>query len=528
MINKQKHGFIVSFFTIFLLLISTIIYLASIYISKNFADQSIDEMIFYLENGMEGASRDVFISGIKTSFIPLVLLTLILITPLLNITKRKNIIELTIKNKKVSLQVFPNRFIKENKVFYAFLIFTLSIVKSYQLLGVDHYVKAVQDYSPFIEKNYVSGTDVSLTFPSEKRNLIILYLESMESTLLDKESGGGWEYSVIPELGNIAETNVNFSNSSKIGGALPMWGTGWTVGALVSTTSGLPLKVPVNGNEYTSSDNFLAGAYTLGDVLKTEGYNLEFMVGSEAEFGGRKNYYLKHGNYDIFDVNTAIKEGEMLESERVWWGFDDTHLFEWAKEEITFLASLDKPFNFSFLTVNTHFPDGYLESGAESKFDTQYENVNAFSSKQVDEFVKWLKQQDFYHNTTLVILGDHLSMQPGDFFTSHLPEGYKRTTYNAFVNSAIDPVNSKNRIFSSIDMYPTILASIGVTIEGERLGLGTNLFSDRKTLEEELGFNFVNNELQKNSNFYNKNILQGDYLNLLQDAKSKKIEAVSE
>lgn len=243
---------------------------------------------------------------------------------------------------------------------------------------------------------------------------------------------------------------------------------------------------------------------------------------SESEFGGRKNYYNKHNEYAIFDVNTAIKEGKMSEDDKVWWGFDDTHLFDWAKEEIMTLASYDKPFSFSFLTANTHFTDGYLESSAEENFDSQYENVYAYSSKQVDEFVNWLKQQDFYENTTLVLLGDHLSMKPGDFFKTHIYEGYNRTIYNAFINPAMNPKNAKNRLFSSVDMYPTILASIGVKIEGERLGLGTNLFSEKKTLEEELGFNNVNAELEKNSNFYNQRILDGDYLDLLNQTKLEK------
>lgn len=38
-----------------------------------------------------------------------------------------------------------------------------------------------------------------------------------------------------------------------------------------------------------------------------------------------------------------------------------------------------------------------------------------------------------------------------------------------------------------MDLFPTMLASLGVQIEGNRLGLGTNLFSDKKTLMKELG-----------------------------------------
>ena len=39
-------------------------------------------------------------------------------------------------------------------------------------------------------------------------------------------------------------------------------------------------------------------------------------------------------------------------------------------------------------------------------------------------------------------------------------------------------MKKKNRDFSTLDFFPTTLASLGVQIEGDRLGLGTNLFSN--------------------------------------------------
>ena len=38
-----------------------------------------------------------------------------------------------------------------------------------------------------------------------------------------------------------------------------------------------------------------------------------------------------------------------------------------------------------------------------------------------------------------------------------------------------------------MDMFPTTLASLGAVIDGDRV-IGTNLFSDKPTLAEELGF----------------------------------------
>ena len=58
-----------------------------------------------------------------------------------------------------------------------------------------------------------------------------------------------------------------------------------------------------------------------------------------------------------------------------------------------------------------------------------------------------------------------------------------------------------------MDMFPTILASLGFKIEGERLGLGTNLYSDKKTVMETIGKKEFMEEISKNSKLYNKEIL---------------------
>ena len=63
------------------------------------------------------------------------------------------------------------------------------------------------------------------------------------------------------------------------------------------------------------------------------------------------------------------------------------------------------------------------------------------------------------------------------------------------------------RLFTTMDFFPTTLASLGVTIEGERLGLGTNLFSDRETLAEEYGYETMFDEMSRKSVFYNREIL---------------------
>ena len=88
----------------------------------------------------------------------------------------------------------------------------------------------------------------------------------------------------------------------------------------------------------------------------------------------------------------------------------------------------------------------------------------------------------------------------------NVDNNYDRVVYNAFINSRVLPVNNKNRVFTTMDMFPTTLAALGISIEGDRLGLGTNLFSSKKTIPEEIGLDNFNKELKKSSDYYYKYI----------------------
>ncbi len=87
-------------------------------------------------------------------------------------------------------------------------------------------------------------------------------------------------------------------------------------------------------------------------------------------------------------------------------------------------------------------------------------------------------------------------------FCDSVAEDYQRSTYNCILNAAASPSREKNRAFTTLDMFPTTLGAIGCSIEGNRLALGTNLFSDSDTLTEEMGFETFNEELKKRSDFF--------------------------
>lgn len=368
-------------------------------------------------------------------------------------------------------------------------------------LQLQKVAKAYLSSSTYLADNYVDPRDVKMTFPKKKRNLIHIYLESVENSYLNKELGGYMDVNLMPELTELYKEGLSFSNTDKFGGPHTTYASEWSVAAMINMGAGLPLKIPMGRNSYGKAGSFLPGAITIGDILEAQGYNQTIMFGADADFGGLTTYFTTHGKFNIFDHKAAKEKGLIPKDYDVWWGYEDDKLYEYAKDEITRLANEDKPFNFTMETADTHFPDGYLSEKAEKKHDSQYANVISYSTKEAVNFVKWIQKQPFYKDTTIVITGDHPSMDK-KFFKDFDPN-YERTIINLILNAPVTTDNVQNRQYAPFDMFPTILSTLGVEIEGDRLGLGTNLYSNKKTIIEEQGLDTVNSGLGENSNFFN-------------------------
>ena len=499
---------------IYILVILSIFLLAlRKYILTNFKSVSFEQLLYSTIN-TEGASVSSITEGvIYVLFWIIIGLLLFTLYIKINSKFKDNNKYLNIINKKIKILPISN-----NIIFYIF-IFIFCLIYFFEGIGCFGYIKNRLEESSFYKENYVNPNDVKITFPNKKRNLIYIYLESMENSALSKDNGGTVEKSYISKLENLALNNLNFSHTDKIGGAYQVNNSEWTIAAMISHTSGTTLNTyNITGNHNGNYTKFLPGVTSIGDILSKEGYINYLMLGSDSVYGGRKKYFKQHGFYNIFDYNTAI-EKQKIKDYYVWWGYEDKKLFEYAKEELLKLSDGEQPFNFTMLTVDTHFMDGYLDESCDTPFDSRYANVFNCSSNMVYDFVSWIKEQDFYENTTIVLVGDHLTMQ-SDIF--ELEDDYQRTIFNTFINSSIDTKYNKNRDFSTLDLFPTTLASLGVEIEGDRLGLGTNLFSGKETLIEKYGLDYVNKEVLKNSSYYNNKLLGDSYYELLEKNKESK------
>ena len=191
-------------------------------------------------------------------------------------------VQISVKNVKLSL--FP--FKRAVSLILSIVISLSLVITGANRLKAFDYITYQLTPSLFIENEYVDAKEVSIEFPENKRNLIYIFMESMEASFFSKELGGGLDHNTIPELYSLAKNNINFSESEEVGGSYVVPGATWTMGALLAETAGLPLKVPANtGNDMGYRKNFFPSITTLTDILKKNGYNQSFMCGSSISFG---------------------------------------------------------------------------------------------------------------------------------------------------------------------------------------------------------------------------------------------------
>lgn len=367
-----------------------------------------------------------------------------------------------------------------------------------------------QTISTYFEDNYIDPRKVMVSFPEHKRNLILIFMESMDTAHIRSKYYDYFNTDLTPELRKLAYENINFSNNDDIGGAYQINGTNFTQAGLTAQTCGLPLRIPVSTPHFRPQNGFLPDAKCLFEFLQEHGYAQTLINGMPGSFGGLDKFLESHGNIRLMDTKLMRKEGllnfdDYSEGTKI---VKDSSLIRISKQEIERLASSGKPFGFIMMTIDTHLGKQYFDQKsctqrfADTEKHSKYKNIFSCQSQLLGEFVNWIKQQPFYNNTTIIMLGDHQVMYDSAFI-ENMKKGKK--ILNIFINPARIPAVTKNREFLSFDIYPTILEALGAQVKGGKLGLGTSLYGIEPTLaEREKSVKKIDKQLDMRSKFYEK------------------------
>lgn len=461
------------------------------------------EIVYTIKSPLKGANNDFFLGALKFAGPMFVAFVIILALSVFVFFRLRRYLSLDLFYRKKTGGEVRIDGIRVLSVIAFVAVVAYSAVILHRIDNKLEISRFIHDYNArteLYEQYYVLPDEGQISSDKEK-NLIYIYMESMETTYASRADGGEQpQINYIPNLTRIADENISFSDEDGLGGFISAKNTDWTMSAIWATQTGAAFAFPIGGNEdFGNQEKFAANTVTLGDILEDKGYRQEFLCGSDATFGGRKAFFEQHGSFRIFDLFTAEEEGYLTPEEEVNWGIEDWRLYEIAKDELTRMASEDGPFNFTMLTVDTHHYDGWICPLCGDDYPEQLANVLVCADRQIDDFLRWCSEQDWYDDTVIVIQGDHPRMDQ-----ALVANARDRKVYNCFINTGFDKgsLDLKNRQFNTMDMFPTVLAALGYKIPDDRLGLGTNMFSGKKTLCEQLGSDYIDSEVQKYSKFY--------------------------
>jgi phosphoglycerol transferase len=335
------------------------------------------------------------------------------------------------------------------------------------------------DVSQYAARQYltVQRTDgfvdpVILSRPDKRKNLVVLYMESLERSYFDKIQFPR----LVEELRKIEAKGRTFTGLGQ------PFGAGFTVGGMVAGQCGVPLIISGGENSLQVS-RFMTGATCLGDLLKAEGYRTEYMGGSSNEFAGKGSFYQSHG----FDAVIGLEQlkPQLADPDYLGpWGLQDDTLFDLARSRIDALATGPDPFAMVMLTLDTHHPDGHANTNRSCKDVVHGDGSNPMltSVKCADQlaaaFVQGLLDSPMAENTVIVLASDHLAMVNGA--AGDLAK-IERNNFFVILEPGAQPATIPRK-GSTLDIGPTIMAALGYDVP--QIGFGVNLMGSIMTLAE--------------------------------------------
>lgn len=288
---------------------------------------------------------------------------------------------------------------------------------------------------------------------NEKKDFIVIYLESYEKTFLDTE--------LFPNLSNWL--NVFAAESSNYSNIHQAYGTSWTMWGMVGSQCGIPL---VHSKEADGS--FLAGSNCIGDILSENWYDLEYVGGAEKSFADKDSFYATH-NF------RSIEWAEEIESINTydWWEYDDT-LFAHSLEKIKNLEEQTDPYGLFMLTMDTHGKDGVLSESCKIQYSQDDSILNSYfcTDSLVIDFISDARKIN--PDLHVFIISDHYAMNHSETIDV-LNEFQNKRRILFLSNDGNTKAAEIKKEGNTFDIAPTILADLW--FKTERLWYWVNLNS---------------------------------------------------
>ncbi|CAL7963991.1 phosphoglycerol transferase [Gammaproteobacteria bacterium] len=472
----SKTSKILSVFRFLTISLTVSLVLLPIWLYQNFGITVLsDNMLFHVLMGTDA------LIGVDHQIIRLLINELVLLPLGIALIFEFTLLILKFKlseTKKRKYQNFYNYIGLLDKKSILFGIVLIAAIDSSCSLGATQYF-----YQQTASKDYFSAyytkPGLVLKRSVKKKNLIILYVESLEQNLTNREIFGTNIIEPIDKLPGI--TIKKFA-------AAP--GTGCTIAGIVSSQCAIPLRAAPFIKDLKLINFFLPKATCIGDILASQGYDQYLFIGSDLRFTRVDKFYQNHGYKHLYGKREFASSGTSPSLFRGWGnGLNDDTLLDEAFNHIIKAAKSNKPFNAVIMTTDSHPPKGTPSPRcSQPERDNGLIGTYQCTSRFVAAFIEKLQNRGILDNTTLILMGDHPLISP--------PEYFKYFPNPRYVYFKIFDPNFKKKptrdTMTHFDVAPTILDLLNIQLSTHKqFGLGVSIFANSSQVDYKKLFDAV-------------------------------------
>jgi phosphoglycerol transferase len=347
---------------------------------------------------------------------------------------------------------------------------------------------AVAAVTPAVESDLVERMVKPAIVPAATQgpDLLLIYLEGVDRQFADPAVWGD----LYAPLHALEAEGTSFTRVGQIAG------TGWSLAGMVASQCGVPVvpKGLLYRNNFEDIARFMPRMVCLGDVLAGKGYAQSYVVGGDTKFGGIAAFYSTHQitrQIGLHEQKERYPAAE-FEAARASWVLDDQMTLQTAQAELETLVAGPQPFSLTVETIAPHGRLGILSRRChDGKTVTLSRDVRAVVGCLLEDTLAFVRAAQAMHaaqrpdrNLFVVILSDHLNHNPG---LPAVGADYAGNNTAILIGSGVGAGVPNAKVGAMIDIYPTLLHAMGLSVPPHSANLGRSLLDSNITIAEEHG-----------------------------------------